>query len=200
MRTVLISALSLAMLCAGCSTAWLSTVDSILAAAAPALVNILQIAAVADGQPVNGDLTAKINADALAIKTLAADFARASSGAAPGVCQQLQSAVSDYQADQALVLQVAQVKDPNTQAKITILSDLVAGTVQAVVAVIPSCQNAAVSPKMRVTNYRFATFAAEYNSALVAKTGNAAVDAVTPRLRLHEHSSFVRWATFGRLQ
>src|ERR1700687_1781781 len=111
----LIIVLSLAMFCTACSTAWVSTLDSILAAAAPALINILQIVAVANGQPVNSNLAAKINADATVIRTLAADFAKASSGSAPGVCQQLQAAVSAYQADQQLVLEVAQVSDSKTQ-------------------------------------------------------------------------------------
>jgi hypothetical protein len=71
MRKVLVVALSLSMFCTACSTAWVSTLDSILAAAAPALINILQIVAVANGQPVNATLAAKINADATIIKTLA---------------------------------------------------------------------------------------------------------------------------------
>src|ERR1700680_3141932 len=114
-RKVIVVVLSLAMVCTACSTAWVSTLDSILAAAAPALVNILQIVAVANGQPVNANLAAKISADATIIKTLAGDFAKASSGSAPGICQQLQAAVNVYQADQQLVLQIAQVGDPNTQ-------------------------------------------------------------------------------------
>jgi len=201
MRKVLVVALSLAMFCTACSTAWVATLDSILAAAAPALINILQIVSVANGQPVNGDLAAKINADATLIKALAADFAKASSGSAPGVCQQLQAAVSAYQADQELVLSVAQVSDPNTQTKITLLADLVAGTVNAITAVIPSCQNAAAIRSTKITPlYSVSTFADHYNSILVAKTGNAAVDAVTPKLKIHHHSKLVRSVTFGRLQ
>jgi hypothetical protein len=84
MRKALVVSLSLAMFCTACSTAWVSTLDSILVAAAPALIDILQIAAVANGQPINTNLEAKINADATVIKTLAADFAEASSAAAPG--------------------------------------------------------------------------------------------------------------------
>jgi hypothetical protein len=72
MRKGLVVALSLAMFCTGCSTAWVTILDSILAAAAPALINILQIVAMANGQPVNSNLTAKINADAAVIKTLRA--------------------------------------------------------------------------------------------------------------------------------
>jgi hypothetical protein len=189
MRKVLVFALSLTMFCTGCSTTWVSTLDSILAAAAPALINILQIVAVANGQPMNSNLAAKISADAAVIKALAADFAKASSGSAPGVCQQLQAAVSAYQADQQLVLQVAQVSDSNTQTKITLLANLVAGTVEAITAVIPSCQNAASFRGFKATPpYSVATFTAHYNSILVAPTGNAAVDAVTPKLKLHRHS------------
>jgi hypothetical protein len=124
-RKVLVVALSFAMFCTACSTAWVATLDSILAAAAPALINILQIAAVANGKPLNSNLVAKINADATVIKTPAADFAKVSSGSAPGVCQQLQAAVSAYQADQQLVLQVAQVSDANTQTKIMTMKKLV---------------------------------------------------------------------------
>src|SRR6202162_5326941 len=110
-RKALVVFLSLAMLCTACSTAWVSTLDSILAAAAPALINILQIVAVANGQPVNANLAAKINADATIVKTLAGDFGKASSGSSAGVCQQLKAAVSAYQGDQQLVLQIAQVGD-----------------------------------------------------------------------------------------
>jgi hypothetical protein len=189
------------MFCTACSTAWVSTLDSILAAAAPALIDILEIVSVAKGQPVNGTLAAKITADAAAVKTLAADFAKVSAESAPGVCQQLQAAVSAYQADQQLVLQVAQVSDSNTQTKITLLAGLVAGTVNAITAVIPSCQSGATTRSIKVAPlYSVSTFRAHYNSILVAKTGNATVDAATPKLKLHGHSKFVRSVTFGRLQ
>ncbi len=200
MRKSVVVVLSLAMFCTACSTAWVSTLDSILAAAAPALINILQIVAVASGQPMNSNLAAKINTDATAIKVLAGDFAKASAGSARGACQQLQAAVSAYQADQALVLQVAQVSDPNTETKITLLADLVAGTVQAIAAVIPSCQGNTQASFKALPPYSVSTFADHYNSILVAPTGNAAVDAATPALKIHRHSKLMRALTFGRLQ
>jgi putative intracellular protease/amidase len=43
-------------------------------------------------------------------------------------------------------------------------------------------------------------FVADYNRVLVAPTGNADVDAATPKLVLHRHSKVVRVVTFGRLQ
>lgn len=199
MRTRLVVVLSLAMFCTACSTAWVSTLDSILAAAAPALINILQIVAVANGKPMDSNLAAKINADAAVVKTLAGDFSKASSGSAPEVCQQLQAAVGAYQADQALVLQVAQVSDPKTQTKITLLANLVAGTVQAIAAVIPSCRANALAFEASPP-YSLSTFIDHYNSVLVAPTGNAAVDAATPALKVHRHSKLMRVLTFGQLQ
>ncbi len=200
MKHAFIVVLCFAIFCTACSTAWVSTLDSILAAAAPALINILQIVAVANGRPVNSKLAATIDADAAAIKALAGDFAIASSSAASGVCQQLQAAVGTYQADQQLVLQVAQVNDPNTQMKITLLAGLVAGTVNAITAVIPSCQNASPRDFKAAPPYSVSTFTAHYNSILIAPTGNAAVDAATRKLKLHQHSAVVRALTFGQLQ
>jgi hypothetical protein len=201
MKATLVVALALAMLATGCSTAWVVTLDSILAAAAPALINILQIVAVAQGQPINSNLAAKINADTAAIKTLAADFTKASSGSAPGICQELQAGVKAYEADQQLVLQVAQVSDPITQTKIAMLAELVAGTVSAITAAIPSCQSAAAFGNLKATPpYSVSTFVVDYNRILVTATGNPAVDAATPKLKLYRHSKLVRIATIGRLQ
>ncbi|MGB8012515.1 MAG: hypothetical protein WCF68_12940 [Terriglobales bacterium] len=201
MKTMLIVGLSCALCCTACSTAWVSTLDSIVAAAAPALINILQIVAVAKGEPMDSSLAAKIDADAADIKMLAGDFATASSDSAPGVCQQLQAAVSTYRADQQLVLQVAQVSDANTQTKIALLADLVAGTVSAITAVIPSCQMARTAGNMKaLPPYGLSSFAADYNRILVAPTGDLAVDAATPKLRIHRHSKLVRSITLGLLQ
>jgi hypothetical protein len=197
MNNIFIFVLSLAMFCTACSSTWVSTLDSILAAAAPALINILQIVAVANGQPVNSGLAAKINTDAAVIKTLVGDFAVASSLTAPGVCSQLQAAVSAYQADQGLVLQVAQVSDQNTQTKIALLADLVGGTVVAIESVIPSCQSASAAKSFRsAPPYSITTFVNRYNGILVMPTGNPAVDATTQKLRLHRHSAFLRAITF----
>ena len=197
MRRVFVITLSLAMFCTACSTAWVSTLDSILAAAAPALINILQSVAVANGQPVNSNLIAKINADATTIKTLADDLSTASSLAAPDVCSQLRGAVSAYKADQTLVLQVAQVSNQNTQTKITLLADLVGGTVAAIESVIPSCQSASVAKSFRsAPPYSLTTFVNRYNGVLVMPTGNPAVDRVTQKLKLHRHSVFVRAMTY----
>jgi hypothetical protein len=198
-KKYLVLALSLTMVGTACSTAWLSTLDSILAAAAPALINILEIVAAADGQPVNANLAAKINTDAADIKQLAASFAADGS---TNACTTLQNAVASYQADIQLVEQVAQVSDPATQTKIALLSDLVAGTVSAITAVIPSCQApASVTKSMKVgPPLKLRTFVVTYNDILKTKTGNAKVDAATSKLALHQHSKPLRWVSLGFLK
>jgi hypothetical protein len=201
MKTILVFTMSVAILLTGCSAAWISTVDSILEVAAPALIDILQIVAAANDQPVNSNLATKINNDASAIKLLAGDFAAASSASSSGICQQLQAAINTYQADQQLVLQVAQVSDTNTQTKITLLADLVAGTIQAITAVIPSCQNVAAARDLKASPpLTLRNFVTEYNAILKMKTGNAEVDALTPKLTIHQHSRIERAITFGQLQ
>jgi hypothetical protein len=200
-KGTLVAVLSLALIGTGCSAAWLSTLDSILAAAAPALINILQIVAIAEGKPANSILVSKINADTTLIKTLAVDFSTASNISGPGACQQLQAAVGVYQRDIQLVLEAAQVSDPNTQAKISSLAALVAGTVSAIAAVIPACQSgAAVQAPNAELQFSVSTFVNDYNRILAEKTGNAVVDAATTKLKLRRHSKFVSVATFGRLR
>jgi hypothetical protein len=81
-----------------CTAPWVTTLDAVLTTAGPALVNILQIVAIANGQPMNAGLAAKIAADVVILKTLATDFANASATAAPGVCSQMQAALGVYQA------------------------------------------------------------------------------------------------------
>jgi hypothetical protein len=99
-------------------------------------------------------------------------------------------------------LQLAQVSDSTTQTKISLLTDLVSGTIGAISAAIPACQaptssaeNATAGPLLKLRN-----FVASYNVILTAKTGNAAVDAVTPKLVIHQHSKVARYVSLGYLK
>jgi hypothetical protein len=199
-KLLVVPVLIVALLGVGCSTAWVSTLDSILAAAAPAIINILEIVAVAKGVPVNAQEVAKINGDATALKSLASDYATASAAAAPGVCSQLNAAIGVFGQDITAVEAVAQVTDVNTQTKITLLFSLVSGTVQAITAVVPSCKAGVVANYKSVPPLSVKNFVADYNARLVAKTGNASVDALTPKLKLHQHSKLVRYASAGLLK
>lgn len=199
-KLLVVPVLALAIFCTACSTAWVSTLDSILAAAAPALIDILQIAAVAGGAQVNPTTEAKINTDAADLKTLAAAFAADSNSGT--VCQNLTAAVATFQGDIQLVLQVAQVSDQNTQTKITLLVGLATSAVSAITAEIPSCGGTASSKAFNVTQppLNIRNFVESYNSILVKKTGNAKVDAKTAKLKIHQHSKLWRYATAGLLK
>ena len=200
-KIVLAMLLCLTVTVSGCSVAWVSTLDNILVAAAPALINILQIIAIAKGAPVNGTLSAKITADAAAIKTLATSFAGASALAAPGACSQLQAAITTYSSDEAQVLALAQVSDPATQQKVIVLSSLVAGTISGILAVIPNCSQAAAAratlARSNAVPLPLKGFIASYNAKLVEKTGNAAVDTYTAKHKVHVHSGVVRALSLG---
>jgi hypothetical protein len=193
-KALLALILCFTMTLTGCTAAWVSTVDTVLAVAAPALTSILQIVAIANGRPLNTGLVNKINADVAEVKKLASDFSKASASAGPGVCKQLEGAIGVYGQDVQAVLVVAHVTNPATQQKIEILSTLVIGTVDAILAVIPACQSSATAKKS-YTNQTFDAkkFVKDYNDALVAKTGNVAVDSLTPKLKLPYHSKAYRY-------
>jgi len=199
MKTLLALILSFTILLTGCSPAFVTTIDTIISVAGPALINILEIVAISKGVPVDQGLVTKVNTDVTNIKTLVNDFANASSTASPGVCAQLQAAISQYQADQTLILSTAQVSDPATQTKITLLSNLVAGTVQGILTVLPQCQapKATFGAKSPLDVKNFVT---SYNAILTAKTGNPAIDALTAKRKLHEHGKFARYASLGMLK
>jgi hypothetical protein len=191
-QSLLALVLCFTMLFTSCSPTWLTTVDTILAVAAPALVNILQIVAIAEGQPVNTGLQAKIKADVDNLEKLAHDFSVASAAASPGACQQLKAGIEVYSQDIQLVLSVAQVNNPNTQAKIAVLSALVVGTVEAIIALIPQCQTVARTARTSVP-FNAKKFVSDYNAALVVPTGDVAVDSLTPKLKLKAHSKTYRY-------
>jgi hypothetical protein len=191
------------MFLSGCG--WLSTAESILSAAAPALLNILQIVAVVNGRPMDSGLAAKINGDAANLKTVLSDYAAAQAAAKPGMCPQLQAALNLYESDLPLVMQVAQVSDQNTQSKILILSGLIVGVFNTLEPLIPGCQappSASVRTMTANLNLRPATvdlhtFIPAYNAALTSPTGNPTLDEATKRMKLHRHSKAVRIITFG---
>jgi hypothetical protein len=200
MKILLALTLALTLACTACSPAFVTTVDTIISVAAPALINIVEIVAVSKGTAVDPALVAKVTTDAANIKTLVGDFASASSIAAPGVCSQLQAAISTYQADQVMILSTAQVSDPATQTKITLLSSLIGGTVQGILAALPQCSASKAAFVGAKAPLSVSNFVSAYNAILVSKTGNASIDALTAKRKLHEHGKVVRYATFGLLK
>jgi hypothetical protein len=196
----MIASLGVIVPISGCSTAWTTTFDNILVAAAPSIVDIISIVDIAENKPLDTAEINKINADAANLKAMAADFEAASAAAAPTACAQLQAAVQTFAADVAYVTSIAQVSDPATQTKVQTLVVLVSGTVAAITAVIPACQTPA---QLKATFGKapvpvpLKTFIGSYNTVLVTPTGNAKIDSFTKSHKIHVHSKFVRILTFG---
>lgn len=200
MKKLLALLVMFTVLTTACSTAWVTTLDSIVAAAAPALINVLQIVAVAEGKPFDAVTSAKINADAAALTSFSNDFAKASASAAPDACAQLTAAVTVFGQDIATVESVAQVSNPQVQTKIALLLGLSAGTIRAITAVIPACQAPAPAALAAAPPLSLQNYVADYNAILKTKTGVASVDKLTPKLKLHQHGKVIRYASFGLLK
>ena len=180
----------------GCSLAWVGTLDSVLAAAAPALNNVLTIIALSENKPVNQALEDKITKDAATLKQLAADFASAS-GTNPTSCQEVQAGAAVLNDDAALVLTLVQASGASNIAAIFAAAD---AFVVVIVGLIPSCASPAAlraSIPAKVAKINVNALVANYNQKLTAPSGKPAVDAYAKANQIHVHSKFVRVITFG---
>lgn len=197
LTTILIGIMAVvpAMAVSGCTSAqWVSTLDTILAQAAPALINVYSIIQIAENKPIDATFVAKINQDAATVKSLSADFAAASAAAAPTACAQLEAAISVYSQDQAEVMALLQVANAAVQSKVGALVLLISGVVAEVLALIPACKTSAGRAALEAQGVPLPLkqFVQSYNNILVVPTGNAAVDAYTRGHKLHQHNKFVR--------
>src|SRR5271166_2353155 len=171
MRKALLAVfLSGLMVIQGCNTTWIAKLDTIIAAVAPSLVNVLNILAIAEGKPVNTILEAKITADAANLKILAAAFSSASSAAAPTACAQVQAGVAVLGDDFSVVLQILQVSSTASQTNALAVFQAADAIFLTITALVPAC--ATPAPAMRATLARQLTaldanmLVANYNSAL----------------------------------
>ena len=203
-KLAVVSVLSLALIVSGCSTAWISEVDNILAAVAPALINVLNIIAVAEGKPLDAALAAKINADAANLKIVATDLSTATAAAAPTACAQTQAAANSLTADAQAVLAVVQVSSAKSTTNALLVFNAADAIVNTVVGLLPSC--AAPVPVAKATFLAKAqaldskTLLHAYNAALSKKTGLALVDAYNKNHKLPVHGRFVHIITLDRVK
>jgi hypothetical protein len=181
----------------GCSTAWISKLDTILAAAAPALINVLNIVSIAEGKPVNTGLEAKITADAASLKVIAAQLAAATANTTT-VCQQTQAAVAVFGDDFNAVLQIVQVSNAATQTNAILVFQAADAIFLTISALIPSCAPPVVaSIVFRINTLDANTLISNYNAALDKPTGKPLVDAYNKKHHVHGHSWLARTASFG---
>lgn len=190
----LLAAVLLVGVTAGCSTAWLSTLDKYVQVAGPILIQILDIVSLAKGTPVDQGLQAKITADQAAVTTLANSISAASAANLPTVCSQFNQAVSTFQSDLGAIEQLANV-GPNTAGEIGAAVSIAQAAIQEVEAPIQACS---VAPNPAAARLILQSAALKVTSPEdVIKRFNAVVDS---KHRVYLHSKFVRVVTFGHLQ
>jgi hypothetical protein len=185
----------------GCSLAWVGTLDKILAAAAPALNNVITIAALAQNKPVNQALEDKITADAANLKKLATDFASAA-GPTPTKCQEVQAAANLLNDDAATVLAIVQSVGP-AGGNLPAIFAAADAFVIVLVGLIPSCASPAAlkaSVPAKVAKIDVGAMVRNYNAAVTKPSGNPVVDAWAKQCKLPEHGAFVHMITFGRVK
>jgi hypothetical protein len=180
----------------GCSVSWVATLDRLVAAAAPALNNVITIVALSQNKPVNQVLEDKITTDAAALKKLATDFANGT-GPTPTTCQEVQAAANLLNDDAATVLVLVQsVGSANSNlAAIFAAAD---AFVIVIVGLIPSCASPAAlkaSVPAKVAKIDVGALVSAYNIALTKPSGNAAVDAFAKANKLPEHGKLVHVLT-----
>lgn len=175
---------------AGCSV---SQFDTYLNAIVPAIVDILQIIAVAKDQPLptaQSQLPAKIAADVSAVESLQSTFEAASAANKPGVQGQLNAAFTTLNSDLGAVEQLVNVVDIKSQQKVQLLVGLVESGVQLAEGLVSLNPN---TPKLTPGQ-----LVDSFNKDLVAKTGNAKLDEATAKMKkIHGHSLPIRVLSFG---
>jgi hypothetical protein len=202
---------------AGCSTAWISEAEQIVAALIPAAANLLTLVAALQGKAVSAaDLQAIQNSGSQAgtdlqlIQSLIAAYNQADAAAKPGIVGQLESAIQATQASLQGLLPALHIKDASTQAKITAIVGVLLSEVQSLAAVVPLASSANAAQSAGVDSIAKALvvkaplsasqFVESYNATMTAKTGNADLDKATAGLKIHRHGKFARFATLGVLK
>jgi hypothetical protein len=213
-RAVMAILLCLTIGLAGCSTAWISQAEQIVAAMIPAAANLLTLVAALQGKTISAtDLqtiqTAATQAgeDLQLIQSLIAAYEKADATAQPGILNQIESAIVAAQGSLEGLLPALHIKDTATQAKVTAVVGILLSEVQSMAAILPvaaristlAAKNAASigHPKPALSA---GEFVASYNATITAKTGNADLDRATAGLKIHEHGMLARVVTAGMLR
>lgn len=142
-----------------------------------------------------------IKGDVAKVESLMTDFGNASAQSAPGVRNQLLAAMQTLMQDVNTVFSLANVNNAATQDKLTALITLLNSLIEEMIILIPTA-NTTVAVNLayaqaRITLQSRGDFVGLFNSKLVEPTGIKAVDSLTRRSRLHNHGTFLRWATLG---
>jgi hypothetical protein len=182
---LLVPALAISLTMTACN---MSQFEAVLNEIGPAIATILQIIAIVKGTPANTTLASKVSADVAGVEKLYNDFESADAASAPGIRADLQAGFTTLNGDISTIFNIAQVSDPNTQAKITALINLTETAVQIAEAAVPPAPGPApakVSAAKTAAIYMSAKqLKSSFNSILVARTGNSQLDAWTAKHKI----------------
>jgi hypothetical protein len=193
MKKLLALTLCCTLFFTGCSAAWLSTFDGYLKIAGPILIQILDIVALAKGQPVNATLQAKILADEKSVQALADSVSQATSTDITSTCAAFNVAVATFAGDLTQIEQLANI-GPNTSGEITAAVGIAEAAIQEIEAPIAACSTAPKATAM--ITLRSAVLKVKSPNDVVRRF-NAVVDS---KHRVHLHSLPVRVLSFGHYQ
>jgi hypothetical protein len=214
-KAALVSVLCLTITLSGCSTAWISQAEEIVAVLIPAATNIVALVTGLRGGNVSAqDLQAiqsagtQAAADLQLIQSLVAEYQKADAQAQPGILTQIQTAIGTVQSNLAAILPALHIKDAATEAKVTAIVGVVLAEVQSLAAIVPLVNPQASAAMIQRAQQQASKqapltaseFVASYNATMTAKTGKADVDGATSGLRIHVHGKLARWATGGVLK
>lgn len=219
-KCLLAAVLCLAILAAGCSTAWIGQAEELVAALIPAASNLIALVATLQGKSVSAqDLQTIQNAgtqagaDLQLIQSLITQYQNADATAKPGILAKIQTALTTVQANLSGLMGSVHISDPATQAKVTAVVGILVSEVQSLAAIVPivsgdmasgkgstlASKNAARGSRP-VAPLSASEFVKSYNATMTAKTGNAELDRATAGLRIHVHAKLERWASAGWLK
>jgi|SRR5579871_716215 len=195
MKKLLAPILLCVMLSTGCSTSWLSTFDSYLSIIGPVLTQILDIVALAQGQPPNAQLAAKIAADQAAANSLAASVNSATAQNVTGACAAFNLGVQTFADDLTQIETIVQINNLNTQGEIAAGVGIAQAAMAEIEAPIAACQ-AAPSQKAALQVLKSYSYKLKGGED-VARRFNAVVDS---KHHVHYHSKWVRILSLGHEQ
>lgn len=192
-------ALSLCMLTTGCSLAWVGTLEGYLKISAPAIIQILELVALAKGTTVNSSVIAKINGDAAALQSLAVSIDKAGQQNIPSSCAAFNVGLQTFISDLPTLESIGQVSNPTRQAQIQDALLLAQGVVGDIETPIAACQ--AQSPVKASFTLAVASTRVKSPSDFVSQY-NKVMDRAseTKSLKIHLHGAAVRTLTLGLAQ
>lgn len=171
----------------------------------PVLVSILQIIAAENGMNTTG-LQQKVAIDSADAQQLVSDYVKQGS---VGIWNNMNAALNVLSADAALVFQMSNVVSGPSQAKI----GLIVASGEALFAIIESLIPAAPAQPVNgglgavtvtkhfeayapTTKLTLGEWTTSWNKLMTSKSGDAKLDALTPKMQIHLHSWAVRHITF----